>query len=278
MTVIDLNSDMGESLGAWKMGDDAAMLDIVTSANVACGFHAGDAAGILATLRAAAARGVAVGAHVGYRDLAGFGRRNMDVASADLVADVIYQIGALQGLARAAGTTVRYVKPHGALYNTIAHDERQARDVITAIRAADPSLVLVALAGSALVGWARAEGLTVVAEAFADRVYTAQGTLVSRREPGAVLHDAQAVARRMVRLVREGVVEAIDGCVTRVEADSICVHGDSPGAVQMARAVREALTREGVTLRAFTAPSELQSPRAGSGAACGCACTCSTTD
>ena len=278
MTVIDLNSDLGESLGAWKMGDDAAMLDIVTSANVACGFHAGDAAGILATLRAAAARGVAVGAHVGYRDLAGFGRRNMDVASADLVADVIYQIGALQGLARAAGTTVRYVKPHGALYNTIAHDERQARDVIAAIRAADPSLVLVALAGSALVGWARAEGLTVVAEAFADRAYTAQGTLVSRREPGAVLHDAQAVARRMVRLVREGVVEAIDGCVTRVEADSICVHGDSPGAVQMARAVREALTREGVTLRAFTAPSELQSPRAGSGAACGCACTCSTTD
>ena len=278
MTVIDLNSDLGESLGAWKMGDDAAMLDIVTSANVACGFHAGDAAGILATLRAAAARGVAVGAHVGYRDLAGFGRRNMDVASADLVADVIYQIGALQGLARAAGTTVRYVKPHGALYNTIAHDERQARDVITAIRAADPSLVLVALAGSALVGWARAEGLTVVAEAFADRAYTAQGTLVSRREPGAVLHDAQAVARRMVRLVREGVVEAIDGRVTRVEADSICVHGDSPGAVQMACAVREALTRDGMTLRAFTARSELQGPRAGSGAACGCACTCSTTD
>lgn len=278
MTVIDLNSDLGESLGAWKMGDDAAMLDIVTSANVACGFHAGDAAGILATLRAASARGVAVGAHVGYRDLAGFGRRNMDVASADLVADVIYQIGALQGLSRAAGTTVRYVKPHGALYNTIAHDERQARDVIAAIRAADPSLVLVALAGSALVGWARAEGLTVVAEAFADRAYTAQGTLVSRREPGAVLHDAQAVARRMVRLVREGVVEAIDGCVTRVEADSICVHGDSPGAVQMARAVREALTRDGVTLRAFTARSELQGQRAGSGAACGCACTCSTTD
>ena len=278
MTVIDLNSDLGESLGAWKMGDDAAMLDIVTSANVACGFHAGDAAGILATLRAAAARGVAVGAHVGYRDLAGFGRRNMDVASADLVADVIYQIGALQGLARAAGTTVRYVKPHGALYNTIAHDERQARDVITAIRAADPSLVLVALTGSALVGWARAEGLTVVAEAFADRAYTAQGTLVSRREPGAVLHDAQAVARRMVRLVREGVVEAIDGRVTRVEADSICVHGDSPGAIQMARAVREALTRDGVTLRAFTARSELQGQRAGSGAACGCACTCSTTD
>ena len=278
MTTMDLNSDLGESFGAWRMGDDEAILRVVTSANVACGFHAGDPAGILATVRAAVAQGVTIGAHVAYPDLVGFGRRNMDVTSAELQADVMYQIGALQGLATAAGTRVRYVKPHGALYNTIAHDERQARDVIAAIRAADPSLVLVALAGSALVGWARAEGLTVVAEAFADRAYTAQGTLVSRREPGAVLHDAQDVARRMVRLVREGVVEAIDGRVTRVEADSICVHGDSPGAVQMARAVREALTRDGVTLRAFTARSELQGQRAGSGAACGCACTCSTTD
>ena len=148
MAHIDLNSDLGESLGAWRMGDDEAMLGIVTSANVACGFHAGDAAGILRTLRAAAERGVSVGAHVAYPDLAGFGRRNMDVASADLRADVIYQIGALQGLARVAGTQVRYVKPHGALYNTIAHDERQAADVIEAIRAIDPGLALVALAGS----------------------------------------------------------------------------------------------------------------------------------
>ena len=163
---IDLNSDLGESLGAWTMGDDAAMLDIVSSANVACGFHAGDAAGMLRTLRAAAQRGVAVGAHVAYPDLAGFGRRNMDVASADLQADVIYQIGALQGLARAAGTRVRYVKPHGALYNTIAHDERQALDVIAAIRASDPALVLVALAGSPLVGWARDAGLHDGVEIF----------------------------------------------------------------------------------------------------------------
>ena len=163
MAHIDLNSDLGESLGAWRMGDDEAMLGIVTSANVACGFHAGDAAGILRTLRAAAERGVSVGAHVAYPDLAGFGRRNMDVASADLRADVIYQIGALQGLARVAGTQVRYVKPHGALYNTIAHDERQAADVIEAIRAIDPGLALVALAGSPLVGWAQAAGLRVVA-------------------------------------------------------------------------------------------------------------------
>ena len=251
MPSIDLNSDLGESLGAWTMGDDAAMLDIVTSANVACGFHAGDAAGILATLNNAAAKGVSVGAHVAYPDLAGFGRRNMDVASADLRADVIYQIGALKALAQVAGTTVRYVKPHGALYNTIAHDQRQATDVIEAVKAIDPSLALVVLAGAPLVAWAQAAGLTVIQEAFADRAYTPQGTLVSRREPGAVLHDEQLVAQRMLRLVQEGVVQAIDGSETRVQADSICVHGDSPGAVAMARAVRDRLTQAAVTLQAF---------------------------
>ena len=249
---MDLNSDLGESLGAWRMGDDAAMLDIVSSANVACGFHAGDSAGILQTLQHAAERGVAVGAHVAYPDLAGFGRRNMDVASADLRADVIYQIGALKGLAVAAGTTVRYVKPHGALYNTIAHDERQARDVINAILAVDPGLSLVALAGSPLICWARAAGLRVVAEAFADRAYRPDGALVSRREPGAVLHDPQAIAARMLRLVSEGVVTAIDGSTVRIEAESICVHGDSPGAVAMARELRAALEREGVTIAAFS--------------------------
>ena len=249
---IDLNSDLGESLGVWRMGDDAAMLDIVSSANVACGFHAGDPAGILRTLRQAKERGVAVGGHVAYRDLLGFGRRNMDVDSADLRADVIYQIGALKGLAAAAGTEVRYVKPHGALYNTIAHDERQARDVIAALREIDASLVLVALAGSPLVGWAEAQGLRVVAEAFADRAYTPQGTLVSRREPGAVLHDAHDVAERMLRLANEGTVTAIDGSVVRIRADSICVHGDSPGAVEMARRVRERVVQAGVTIRPFT--------------------------
>ena len=251
MSVIDLNSDLGESLGAWSMGDDAAMLDIVSSANVACGFHAGDPAGILATLKAAHARGVSVGAHVAYPDLLGFGRRNMDVASADLVADVIYQIGALQGLAQAAGTRITYVKPHGALYNTIAHDSAQARDVIAAIRAVDANLALVALAGSPLVRWAQDAGLRVVAEAFADRAYTPQGTLVSRREPGAVLHDSALVASRMLRLVRDGVVEAVDGSLARVQAQSICVHGDSPGAVEMARAVRMALESDGVVVRSF---------------------------
>lgn len=251
MVSIDLNSDLGESLGAWSMGDDAAMLALVSSANVACGFHAGDPAGILATLKGAAANGVAVGAHVSYPDLTGFGRRNMDVASADLIADVIYQIGALKGLAAAAGTQVSYVKPHGALYNTIAHDARQANDVITAMLEIDPALALVGLAGSPLLKLARERGLRVVAEAFADRAYTPQGVLVSRREKGAVLHDPEVVAQRMLRLVQEGVVEAIDGSLAQVQADSICVHGDSPGAVDMAREVRRRLEQSGVTIRSF---------------------------
>ena len=251
VSTLDLNSDLGESFGAWRMGDDAAMLGIVSSANVACGFHAGDAAGILDTLRHARAHGVAVGAHVSYPDLAGFGRRAMAMGSAELVADVIYQIGALQGLARAAGTSVRYVKPHGALYNAIAHDERQARDVIAAIRAIDDRLWLVGLAGSPLLGWARASGLRTVSEAYADRAYRADGTLVPRSEPGAVLHDAQAVARRMLRLATHGEVEAIDGSLLRLQADSVCVHGDSPGAVEMAREVRATFERAGVAVRAF---------------------------
>ncbi len=248
---IDLNSDLGEGLGPWTMGDDAAMLDIVSSANVACGFHAGDPAGILRTLRHAAGRGVVVGAHVAYRDLLGFGRRAMDVESADLVADVIYQIGALQGLATAAGTRVAYVKPHGALYNTIAHDARQAADVLAAMREIDPSLCLVALAGSPLLRRAEQAGVRVVAEAFADRAYTPQGTLVSRRQPGSVLHDAAAVAERMLRFASDGTVVAIDGSIVRVEAASICVHGDSPGAVGMAREVKARLVGAGIEIRPF---------------------------
>jgi len=255
MLTIDINSDLGENFGPWKMGDDSAMLDVVSSANVACGFHAGDPAGILDTLRLAAERGVCVGAHVGYRDLVGFGRRNMDPSSDELVGDVIYQIGALQGLARVAGTNVTYVKPHGALYNTIALDTRQAADVITAIRAIDPSLVLVALAGSPLVEQARSAGLKVVSEAFADRAYNSDGSLVSRREKGAVLHDPDLIAERMVRLVQEGVVEAIDGTLTRIDAQTICVHGDSPGAVAMAQRLRAVLQQSGLGISSFTTGS-----------------------
>lgn len=248
---IDLNSDLGEGYGAWRMGDDAAMLGIVSSANIACGFHAGDPEGLLEVLAEAARRGVVVGAHVSYPDRVGFGRRAMDVPPATLRADVIYQIGALAGLARAAGTRVAYVKPHGALYNTIAADAGQGDAVIDAIRAVDPGLVLMGLAGAPILDRARAAGLRVVAEAFADRAYTAAGALVSRRLPGAVLHDPDLVAARMVRLATEGVIEAQDGSDLHLRADSICVHGDSPGAVAMAGAVRAALLDRGVTIAGF---------------------------
>ena len=248
MKTIDLNSDLGESYGAWSMGDDAAMIDIVSSANVACGFHAGDPAGILRTLKVAAGRGVAIGAHVSYPDIVGFGRRDMDIAAADLLADVVYQIGALQGLAATVGAKVSYVKPHGALYNRIAVDPVQGMAVIDAIRSLDPSLALVGLANAPIIAQARAAGLRVVSEAYADRAYTKDGRLVSRREPGAVLHDAALIAERMVRLARHGTIEAIDGSVISIETQSICVHGDSPGAVAIAKEIRRRLEAEGVVI------------------------------
>ncbi|MBL8581085.1 MAG: LamB/YcsF family protein [Rhizobiaceae bacterium] len=251
MRRIDLNSDLGESFGPWPMGDDGAMLSIVTSANIACGFHAGDPAGILGVLRQAARLGVAVGAHVGYRDLVGFGRRNMDPSSDELIGDTIYQIGALQGLAKAGGTAVRYVKPHGALYNTIAHDQRQAAAVIQAIKAVDPSLILMVLAGAPIVEQARSAGLAVVCEAFADRAYNADGSLVSRRLAGAVIHDPEAVAARMLRFVNQGRLTAIDGTDIAIEAQSICIHGDTPEAVSIARTLRERLVGGGVALGSF---------------------------
>ncbi|MDE9433994.1 LamB/YcsF family protein [Xenorhabdus bovienii] len=248
---IDLNSDLGESFGQWKMGNDAEMLGIVSSANVACGFHAGDPVGILQTLKSAKENQVVIGAHVSYPDLVGFGRRNMDIASHELTADVIYQIGALQGLALAAGTRVRYVKPHGALYNTIANDERQALAVIEGILVIDPNLALVGLAGSNILRLAQEKGLKTIAEAFADRAYTAAGELVSRREAGAVLHDANLVAQRMLQLVTEGGVDSIDGKFTPIKADSICVHGDSPGALDMAKQVKKVLQQAGITIQSF---------------------------
>lgn len=248
---IDLNSDLGESFGQWQMGDDAAMLKIVSSANIACGFHAGSPTGILATLRAAMQNNVVVGAHVAYPDLVGFGRRNMDLSYSELFADVIYQIGALIGLATTAGTDVRYVKPHGALYNTIAQDKRQAMAVIDAILALDKQLELVVLAGSPLVQWAKDAGLNTVAEAFADRAYHTDGRLVSRQQAGAVLHDPQQVAERIVQLVQQGGLMSIEGQFTPIEADSICVHGDSPGAVEMARQLRLALEQQGITVGSF---------------------------
>lgn len=248
---IDLNSDLGESFGQWQMGNDEAILSVVSSANVACGFHAGSPEGILKTLKAAKENGVAVGAHVGYPDLVGFGRRNMDIASSELTADVIYQIGALKGLAAAAGSEVLYVKPHGALYNTIAHDKRQATAVVEAIKAIDNKLILVALAGSPLISWAQESGLNVVAEAFADRAYNSDGTLVSRKLAGSVLHDPKIVAERMLQLVQEGGVISIDGKFTPIDAGSICVHGDSPGALEMAQQVRSILEKQGIEIYGF---------------------------
>lgn len=248
---MDLNSDVGESFGAWPMGDDAVMFAHVTSANIACGFHAGDPSGIARTARAAVAAGVTIGAHVGYRDLAGFGRRFIDYSETELADDVAYQIGALQALARREGAEVRYVKPHGALYNAIVHHEAQARAVVDAVRSVDPSLALLLLPGSVAGRFARERGLRVVGEAFADRAYTPAGELVSRGQAGSVLTDAEAVSRRMVRFASDGVIDAIDGTPLRIDAESICLHGDTPGAVTMASAVRRALDEAGAEIRSF---------------------------
>lgn len=252
---IDLNSDLGENVPDRVVSDDAAMLDIVTSANVSCGFHAGSPLGIRQTLAAAVERGVVIGAHPGYDDYDNFGRTNVDIDPDTLQAQVEYQLGAVIGLATAVGGTVAYVKPHGALYNTIARDETRARAVVAAVRAVDPSLVFLGLAGGVATALAAEAGLAVTAEAFADRAYQPSGDLVSRNEPGSVLHDPQVVAHRMLQLVREGTIEAIDGTTVRVDAGSICVHGDSAGSVAMAAAVRELLESEGVTIAPFAGPS-----------------------
>ena len=248
---IDLNADVGESFGAWTLGDDDAMLGVVTSANVACGFHAGDPLTLRTTCRYAAERGVVVGAQVGYHDLAGFGRRFVDVPPDELAADVVYQIGALQAMARVAGTSVAYVKPHGALYNAVVTHEAQARAVVDAVAAVDRSLPIMGLPGSVVLDLAAAAGLRTVAEAFADRAYSSDGTLVPRTAPGAVLRDVEAVAARVVRLVRDGVLTSVDGRDLAVEAESVCIHGDTPGAVRMARAVRSALEAEGIAISPF---------------------------
>ncbi|MFB8230501.1 LamB/YcsF family protein [Cellulosimicrobium sp. NPDC055967] len=251
MTRIDLNADLGEGFGRWTLADDEALLGLVTSANVACGFHAGDPTTVRTVTRDAVARGVRVGAHVSYRDLAGFGRRFMEVDPVELADDVVYQLAALDGFARLAGDRVRYVKPHGALYNAIVHHEAQARAVVDAVRAYDPTLPVVGLPGSAVLRLADAAGLPTVREAFADRGYLPTGELVPRGRPGAVVHDAEQVARRVVGLVTSGTVLAADGTRLRVEADSVCVHSDTLGAVGLLGAVRAALEAAGVELRPF---------------------------
>jgi UPF0271 protein len=248
---IDLNADLGEGFGVWRLGDDDAMLGIVSSANVACGFHAGDPAGLLSVCRLAAERGVRIGAQVSYRDLAGFGRRFIDVEPDDLLADVVYQIGALSGLAQAAGSTVSYVKPHGALYNTVVNNLDQAAAVAAAVAAVDARLPVLGLAGSAFFDEAQRRGLRTVSEAFADRAYQPDGRLVSRRDPGAVLDDPVAIADRVLTMATTGNVTAVDGSTVPVRVESVCVHGDSPGAVQIASAVRDRLQAADFDLKAF---------------------------
>jgi UPF0271 protein len=262
---IDLNADLGEGFGQWRLGDDEALLDIVTSANVACGFHAGDPATMHRICREAVARGVAIGAQVGYRDLAGFGRRRIDYDLGELRDDVLYQIGALEAFCRVAGGRVGYVKPHGALYNTAAVDEGQASAVVAAVRGYDPGLPVLCQPGSVLDRAASEAGLAVVGEGFADRGYRADGTLVPRSAAGAVIHDPDAVVARAVRMAVDGVVETADGVVVPCRVASICVHGDTPGAVGLAARVRAGLSGSDRELAPFTRPGRAGSAGAGPG-------------
>ncbi|MEW2529668.1 5-oxoprolinase subunit PxpA [Streptomyces sp. NPDC047071] len=248
---IDLNADLGEGFGRWRLTDDEELLSVVTSANVACGFHAGDAATMRRVCERAAERGVRIGAQVSYRDLAGFGRRAMDVPPLELAAEVAYQIGALEVFARAAGTRVSYVKPHGALYNRVVHDAEQAAAVVDGVLLADDRVPVLGLPGSRLLETAEKAGLPVVTEAFADRAYTAEGTLVPRGTDGAVITEADAVVERSVGIARSGTVTAHSGERVPVRARSLCLHGDTPGAVGLARQVRARLEAAGVRVEAF---------------------------
>lgn len=248
---IDLNADLGEGFGRWTLTDDEALLSVVTSANVACGFHAGDPSIMRRVCELAAERGVRIGAQVSYRDLAGFGRRSMDVPAGELADEVAYQIGALEVFARAAGSRVSYVKPHGALYNRTVHDADQAAAVVAGVLTAGGGLPVLGLPGSLLLAAAAEAGLSPVPEAFADRAYTPAGTLVPRTEPGAVVHDPDAVVARAVRMAAEGTVAAADGSPVLVAARSLCLHGDTPGAADLARRVRAALGAAGVRVEAF---------------------------
>lgn len=243
---IDLNSDVGESFGAWSIPNDNRIIPMVSSANIACGFHAGDPRVMIATCQRAHDAGARIGAHIGYRDLAGFGRRVIDYHPDDLRAETIYQIGALRAAAHVVGATVSYVKPHGALYNRMAHDATQSQAVIEGILQLDPSLQLMALAGTPVVELARKAGLTVIEEAFADRAYQPDGTLVPRREPGAVHADPEVAAAQAVALAEGAPVHALDGTPVLVAAQSICVHGDNEAALAVVRLIHERFAERGI--------------------------------
>ncbi len=243
---IDFNCDMGESFGMYKLGYDDEVIKFITSANIACGFHAGDPMWIRATVELAERHGVGIGAQPSFPDLMGFGRRNMSVSPEEARNDVTYQIGALQAFA--SNKKLQHVKPHGAMYNMAVADEALARAICQAVLDVDADMILVALAGSQWVDLASEMGLRVAREAFADRAFTAQGTLVPRSQAGAVVHDVDEVVRRSVKMVTEGRVTAITGEEIEIHADSLCLHGDTPGAVEMARAVREGLEAAGVEI------------------------------
>ena len=246
---IDLNSDLGEAFGAYTIAPDEELFTLISSANVACGFHAGDPRVMERTVVTASARGVAVGAHPGFPDLVGFGRREIVAAPEEVRTDVLYQIGALDAFCRAAGATMQHVKAHGALYNRAVQDEATAAAIAAAVKAYDPTLLFVALPGSTLAQAAEAAGLTVAREGFADRAYNPDGSLASRRLPGAVIHDPELVAERAVRLIQEGKVTAIDGSELNLEIDTLCLHSDTPGAVAIARAIRRRFDDAGITVR-----------------------------
>lgn len=248
---IDLNADCGESFGPWSMGDDEAVLDIVSSANIACGFHAGDPATMVRTIGLARDRGVGIGAHPGFDDKQGFGRRVLPLAAEEITRLVAYQIGAMIGMARLAGGRVRHVKAHGALSNLASEDASVADAVAAAVKAVDPDLVLLAVAKTELERAGREAGLTVACEIFADRAYRSDATLVPRSQPGAVIHDADDAARRVARMVDRGAIVAEDGTEIATDIHSVCVHGDNPGAVEVARRVRAALEGRGFRLAPF---------------------------
>ncbi|HEX6939717.1 MAG TPA: 5-oxoprolinase subunit PxpA [Longimicrobiales bacterium] len=253
MESVDLNCDVGESFGVYRIGADEAVLSHVTSANVACGFHAGDPGVMRRTVEAAAARGVAIGAHPGLPDLVGFGRRAMQITAEEAYDLVVYQVGALQAFAAAAGVRVRHVKPHGALYNMAAADDALADAIARAVRDVDPALILFGLSGSRLVAAGDRHGLRTASEAFADREYTRDGALLSRRRPDAMITDPAVAVGRVLRMVREGRVRSVEGEDIGVRADTICVHGDAPHAAALAKALRQALESHGIQVRAIGA-------------------------
>lgn len=254
---IDLNSDVGESFGAWTLGQDAALMPVITSANIACGFHAGDPGVMRTTVALARAHGVAVGAHPGFPDLAGFGRREMHCSPRDVEDFVVYQIGALAAVAAAEGLRLHHVKAHGALYNMACADAALAAAIARATAAVDPSLILFGLPGSHLLSEGRRADLQVAAEIFADRAYLADGTLVPRSSSGSVIHDPATVVARAVAMARERSVLAIDGTPVPLEADTLCVHGDTPGAAALAAAIRQGLEAEGIRVEAIGASTKL---------------------